>query len=47
MKSPFGLITLNNAAEDEQLQRGAVAVMKGLNTIPDIGASSFLEMDAI
>jgi len=36
---------LNNAAEDEQLQRGAVAVMRGLNTIPDIAAGSFDEMD--
>jgi len=37
---------LNNAAEDEHLQNGAVAVMKGLDNLPMIMQSSFIEMDA-
>ncbi len=37
---------LNNAAEDPHLPDGAVAVMRGLDNIPQILQSSFVEMDA-
>ena len=44
--APGSTAVLNNAAEDETLQKGAVAVMRGLDNIPAIIASSFVEMDA-
>lgn len=36
---------LGNAAEDEHLQDGAVAVMKGLDNLPQILQNAFVEMD--
>ena len=36
---------LDNAADDEHLQNGAVAVMRGLESLPAIHQESFIQMD--